>query len=329
MEGIAVGDIFLTQATATVLFAADRSYGHLPVLLAGLIVVMAAILIWAFRCYNGMAQRNKILLDQKRQQATEIEKLAKANEKLKRKNQHLVAVSLQRKSACKRQENWLGFVAHDLRSPLNQVLGVVNILDQSSAQANTPLPQYLSILRNATNDALALADKILNQQNGRTKSLVETDIHLIVELVKDKVDRHQILAHQKGIALYWQAYVVPARFMINPHYLGQVVDNLVSNAIKYSPMGKKVLVSLSTRGNGLLLSVSDQGPGVAVEDLPALFKKYHTLSAKPTGGEPATGLGLCIVKRFVKYMRGRVWVESPPGKGATFFVSLPDKTGLS
>jgi signal transduction histidine kinase len=105
--------------------------------------------------------------------------------------------------------------------------------------------------------------------------------------------------------------------------LRQVVDNLVSNPLKYSPPGSPVAVGLRREGDRVRLHVRDEGPGLTQEDQLRLFQKYVRGSARPTGGEKSTGLGLWIVYRTVTSLQGTVRCESEPGRGATFIVELP------
>ena len=103
----------------------------------------------------------------------------------------------------------------------------------------------------------------------------------------------------------------------------QVLENLVSNAVKYSPPGKNIFVRLQHSAEAVRCEVQDEGPGLSPEDQKKLFGKFARLSAKPTGGEHSTGLGLSIVKKMVEAMNGKVWCESELGKGATFIVEFP------
>jgi signal transduction histidine kinase len=106
-------------------------------------------------------------------------------------------------------------------------------------------------------------------------------------------------------------------------YTEQVFENLISNAIKFSPGRKKVFINLTLKDEHAIGEIKDEGPGMTEEDKKKLFGKYQKLSARPTGNEISTGLGLSIVKKFVDAMGGEIWCESEAGKGASFLVKLP------
>jgi two-component system sensor histidine kinase/response regulator len=110
----------------------------------------------------------------------------------------------------------------------------------------------------------------------------------------------------------------------DPAALNQVLDNLLSNAIKFSPPGKQIRVAVCSPGKGYIeCQVQDEGPGFSEKDKTRMFHRYARLSARPTGGEPSTGLGLSIVKKLVVAMHGELACESTPGNGATFAFRLP------
>ena len=112
--------------------------------------------------------------------------------------------------------------------------------------------------------------------------------------------------------------------------LEQVLDNLVSNALKFSPSGKsvRVVVGQTPDGRGEC-RVVDEGPGFTEEDRKEIFRRYRRLSARPTGGEPSTGLGLSIVKKLMHDMRGDLQLESAPNAGATFILTFAPATGTN
>ena len=103
----------------------------------------------------------------------------------------------------------------------------------------------------------------------------------------------------------------------------QVLENLISNAVKYSPQRKNIFVRLEQDAQSVRVKVQDEGPRLIVEDQKKLFGKFARLRAKPAGGEHSTGLGLSIVKKIVEAMDGKIWCESEPGRGAIFIATLP------
>ena len=106
------------------------------------------------------------------------------------------------------------------------------------------------------------------------------------------------------------------------------MDNLISNAVKYSPKGKSIFVRVREVEGRVRAEVQDEGPGISAEDRKRLFGKFARLTARPTAGEHSTGLGLAIVKRLVESMQGEVRCESELGQGATFIVELPVAAGI-
>jgi signal transduction histidine kinase len=117
--------------------------------------------------------------------------------------------------------------------------------------------------------------------------------------------------------------------MCDADRMREAIDNLVSNAIKYSPIGGKIALLITGDADYVRISISDEGPGLSPEDLDRLFGRFQRLSAKPTGGESSTGLGLSIVKRIIDMHGGEVNAHSP-GQGATFTILLPATSeGLS
>jgi signal transduction histidine kinase len=145
----------------------------------------------------------------------------------------------------------------------------------------------------------------------------------IAALVGEVADANQPLAvnKQQSIAVSAPTNVVT---MCDADRIREAIDNLISNAIKYSPIGGRISVLVSNERKKTLIRVADEGAGLSPEDLGRLFGRFQRLSAKPTAGESSTGLGLSIVKRIVDMHGGDVLAESAgPGQGATFTITLP------
>jgi signal transduction histidine kinase len=145
----------------------------------------------------------------------------------------------------------------------------------------------------------------------------------IAGLVSEVADANQPLAlnKQQTITVSAPPNVVT---MCDADRMREAIDNLISNAIKYSPIGGKITVLVTQRGANTVIRVTDQGAGLSPEDLGRLFGRFQRLSAKPTAGESSTGLGLSIVKRIIDMHGGQVTADSGgPGQGSTFTVMLP------
>lgn len=141
------------------------------------------------------------------------------------------------------------------------------------------------------------------------------------QLLTTVANRFRTEAAQKEITLCFN--IIPGLYSdLDKSYTDQVFQNLISNAIKFSPSNKSVFVNLGPNQEFVRCEIKDEGPGLNEEDKKKLFGKYQKLSAKPTGNETSTGLGLSIVKKFVEAMKGRIWCESEAGKGASFFVEF-------
>jgi hypothetical protein len=137
------------------------------------------------------------------------------------------------------------------------------------------------------------------------------------------VQRHAMMAGPKGTQVVLEQ-VPPGLAKADPVHLRQVVDNLISNAVKYAPPGSRVTVAVGRNSAGWRINVPDEGPGITEADRQNLFQDFARLSAQPTGGEKSVGLGLAISRRVVEAHGGHIGVDSAPGQGANFWFTLPD-----
>jgi len=146
------------------------------------------------------------------------------------------------------------------------------------------------------------------------------------QLVEQYVQEYHERARAKNITINFSTDTEELPVFADAGALAQVVDNLLSNAVKYSPQGKSVFVRLLKRDSRVRIEIQDEGHGITPEEIDQLFGKFVRLSARPTGGEDSTGLGLSIVKKLVEAMNGKVWCEShaatDTNTGATFIVEL-------
>ena len=215
-------------------------------------------------------------------------------------------------------------MAHDLRNPLFIIKSWLEILRSDTQQVDSPEEVYI-MMEESVNKSVKLIDKVTKigvvEQENLQVALENMDLREIVLRVCEAYQNH---AKAKDISLKkeWQEQDYEAR--IDTTYFSQIVDNLISNAVKYTRKGGKVLVEMLKDNGDLQIRVIDEGPGLSVEDQKKLFKKFSRLNVKPTGGESSTGLGLYLVQKYANLMDGNVWCESELGKGSKFILSIPE-----
>jgi signal transduction histidine kinase len=221
----------------------------------------------------------------------------------------------------------LGTVAHDLKNPLGIILGRTEIL--TDLLANEPVPIepmriQLGHIRDSARRLTNMVDElIVDAMNDALDITIRQEPLNFMDLAAEVVTGNRPLAEGKHqtISLSGRSDLVLSG---DQERLREALDNLVGNAIKYSPAGEAIEVAVDLVGDELVCAVRDRGPGLSPEDMGRLFGRFQRLSAKPTAGEGSTGLGLSIVKRIAELHGGRATAESPgPGLGATFSIHLP------
>jgi signal transduction histidine kinase len=238
---------------------------------------------------------------------------------------------LQRANAFKR--DILGTVAHDLKNPLAVIMGRTEMLKEivaSSVTAANDVLGQVDHIRNATSRMATMVNSLISDAMADALDIsVRKERVDLAAIVRSVAEANQPTAARKQQTLQVRA---PHKLMIecDADRMREAIDNLVSNAIKYSPLSAGIEIVASEEAGVAVVSVIDQGPGLSRDDLSRLFGRFQRLSARPTGGESSAGLGLSIVKRIVELHGGSVAAESPgPGRGATFTIRLPVAAGAS
>jgi signal transduction histidine kinase/ligand-binding sensor domain-containing protein len=221
------------------------------------------------------------------------------------------------------KNQFIGIVAHDLRNPLNGILLASEMLEETGAGSAAVL-STARLIQNECRDMDGLIARFLDVaaiEAGRVKA--EPAFCSLENLAQQVSARHASRATRKGIRLALDfAPGTPAAF-VDPNFAKEIMDNLLSNALKFSPTATTVTLSLRAEAGQVRLTVADQGPGLTAQDQERLYRRFTRLSAAPTGGERSLGLGLSIVKHMVDAMGGRIWVVTEPGAGAAFHVAFP------
>lgn len=244
----------------------------------------------------------------------------------------------------------LSIAAHDLKNPLTGLKGILEILRSGDDFKPAYLTKMTLTMQQSVDRMFEIIRNLLDIQaleEGAIKPQWER--FDMVSVVKSLVDSYRLPAAKKRINIEFKANVPEVECYADRQLLLQICDNIVSNAIKYSPQQKTIairtllfqnimefeeyirgysvfelhhLAKFSVEHPLAVLLVQDEGPGFTDEDKSRLFQKFARLSAQPTGGEHSTGLGLSITKRLVDSMNGVIWCESSPGQGARFIVAF-------
>jgi len=223
------------------------------------------------------------------------------------------------------KDELLGILAHDLKNHLGGMNMSAELLRNRIEHFHDERLTRLSenILRSGAQLLSFLKEFLANASADNVFTPKLSAVNL-VGIAATVVQQYQETAQRKQLEIQTDfpdgAVIVPADALA----LEQALDNLLSNAVKFSPPGKIIFVEIrQTGGNRVECLVRDEGPGFTAEDKTRMFRRYGRLSARPTGGEPSTGLGLSIVRKLVQAMNGELSCESNPGQGATFTICLP------
>ena len=225
------------------------------------------------------------------------------------------------------QNTFMGFAAHDLRSPIASIQSIADLLlTPDFGLSEEEQQDFIQDIHGQTKHMLGLLNDLLDVtriESGKfTLDLIYKKMSTILE---EAVYRNSRLAEPKGTKVLL-APVPEGKVLTDPGRIRQVLDNLISNAVKYSPPGSTVTVRAKKGPACWRVEVQDEGPGIKPAERDRLFKDFSRLSARPTGGEKSTGLGLSITKRVIEAHGGEIDVESEPGVGAVFWFSLPYDT---
>jgi signal transduction histidine kinase len=284
-------------------------------------------LVEIFGSRLSIAFDNVILYQQLHEANTQLEdRVAQRTRALMQANRRLSAQWLRLQRANGFKNEILGTVAHDLKNPLGVILGRTEMLTEliSTDASRESIASQIDHIRDATKRLTSMVDHLISDAMADAFDItIRREPVDIAGLVSEVADANQPLAvnKQQTITVSAPSNIVT---MCDTDRIREAIDNLVSNAIKYSPIGGKIAVVVTHEEDNTVVRVVDEGAGLSPEDLGRLFGRFQRLSAKPTAGESSTGLGLSIVKRIIDMHGGEVTANSDgPGLGSTFTIVLP------
>jgi len=219
------------------------------------------------------------------------------------------------------KNDFIHTISHDLRSPLTAIMGYVELLDRVGP-LNEQQKQFIHHIQNSIQNITTLVNDLLDL--GRIEAGFETrkDEVALENVLRYTLDNLARQIDDKGqkLKLNIAEDIPPIRG--NPIRIRQLMDNLLVNAIKYTPEQGTITINLRTENGQVILEISDTGVGIPLADQPHIFEKFYRATNAPKG-TPGTGLGLAIVKSIVDNYQGRIWVESSVEMGTKFIVVLP------
>ena len=245
-----------------------------------------------------------------------------SNQELVEQQKDLVS-QLSKANAAK--DRFLGMCAHDLRNPLSSIRGLAELMDEDALGPLTgEQKEIVRTIHGASQSMLQLVNELLDVATIEAGHLkLEKAATRIVEIVERSVHLSKIEAAKKSTKVEMVRGETDPVVDVDSNKIRQVIDNLISNAVKYSPKGSIVTVLIHSNQDVAGFAVRDDGPGIPESERHKLFKDYGRLSTVPTGGEKSTGLGLAICRKIVEAHNGTIGAHNISGRGAEFVVSLP------
>lgn len=217
-------------------------------------------------------------------------------------------------------------VSHELRTPLTSVKSYLEALDEG-ALYDPVAPDFIKVSLDETNRMMRMVTDLLHLSRiDNTTS--QLDVELInftafITFILNRFDKMRSQDEDKKYELVRDYPINSVWIEIDTDKMTQVIDNILNNAIKYSPDGGKITVSMKTTDDQMILSIKDQGLGIPKQDLPKIFDRFYRVDRARSRAQGGTGLGLAIAKEIIKQHNGFIWAKSEYGKGSTFTIVLP------
>ena len=217
-------------------------------------------------------------------------------------------------------------VSHELRTPLTSVKSYLEALDEA-ALYDPVAPDFIKVSLDETNRMMRMVTDLLHLSridNATSKLDVELiNFTAFITFILNRFDKMRNQDEEKKYELVRDYPITSVWIEIDTDKMTQVIDNILNNAIKYSPDGGKITVSMKTTDDQMILSISDQGLGIPKQDLPRIFDRFYRVDRARSRAQGGTGLGLAIAKEIIKQHNGFIWAKSEYGKGSTFTIVLP------
>ena len=218
----------------------------------------------------------------------------------------------------------ISLISHDLKSPFNKIKGLIHILELQTENNDSSIIDILSKVNTVTHEGLTLVQNLVDIKTLKSGAyLIKLNNFELNDFIMKRVKSFEQLAQTKNILLRFEPAKDDCNVISDANSVARIFDNILSNAIKFSPVGETISIDCTMANNSFSFSISDNGKGVAQEEIDQIFNQHKRGQTLPTGIETSNGLGLAIVSSFINKLNGSIKCISSINSGATFIVSLP------
>ena len=245
---------------------------------------------------------------------------------LKEKDKKLNLINNNLKTINEEKNKFIGIAAHDLRSPISGIYSFADLLiENNKGKLHPEILDILDTIKKTSSNSLAVLENLLDISKIESgKVILQFKKQDYISFLKNQISLNQLFAKNKEIVISFKSQTDTFLVDFDEHYLSEVINNFLSNAIKYSNRNSEITVEISLQGNDQILTeVIDNGIGIPEAEQQNLFRYFQTTSSLPTDGEKSTGLGLAIAKQIVSLHNGSIGVKSSQNQGSNFFFLLP------
>lgn len=254
-----------------------------------IVLLLALVIVWTLGRSYYLIQRN--------------------NKKLRRLNEE--------------KNTLIGVVAHDLRSPLNNIRAMMPLIKSEINLLSDHQKEFLDMINLSVERMGDMINRVLDINAIEARKInLKIEACDLSETLDMTVQNFAVSTEKKRVGVEKNFKLKRHFAHVDKNYLIQVIENILSNAIKFSNPDHNIYLDVESSGGKEQIRIRDEGPGISDQDQKKLFNKYQKLSAKPTANETSTGLGLSIAKKYIEAMQGKIWCESEIGKGATFIIEF-------
>jgi signal transduction histidine kinase len=284
------------------------------IILIAVVTFVTALFIVQYRNIKKKREINEKLAQQNNEIQAQQKEIANQNEKLEKRNHDLSELNHEK-------DTLMNIVAHDLKSPLNRIHGLADLVEVEGNLSNEQI-KYLGLIKDSTRSGLDLIVDLLDVNSLEVNREPRYSNFNLSAFLRDRVSTFGHYASVKEIEIKLIERDID-EISLDQEYLSRIMDNLISNAVKFSPRNSLVIISAEKINGYYVIEVKDHGPGFNPNDKKYLYQKFKKLSARPTAGETSNGLGLAIVKILVDRLGGSIELNSTPGLGSEFTISFP------